>query len=470
MHGAFDDAVSLKLSQLLGKHLLGNAGDAFLQVREPQHLPTEEVEQDNELPAPLQKAEARLDVDGGGERRVSLALRGGWSTNLLVRTCHEVSVGRASVHCNYPLNSMNVQTPDAIARYLESRGADNEASLSEYFHADAVVRDEGQTFHGLNAIIAWKAEAEAKYQYRLVPLGLSGEGGTFKLLAHLEGNFPGNRVDLMHVFGLKDGLIDSLEIRTPVELEGRRALVTGGSKGIGAAVVAQLTQAGATVLTTARAAPADHGKAAFVAADLSTAAGCDGVVRAVEDQLGGVDIVVHVAGGSSAPAGGFAVLDDDEWQKAFAMNLYAAVRIDRALLPGMLARGVGVIVHITSIQRQMPLPEATTAYAAAKAALSTYSKSLSKEVSPKGVRVVRVAPGWVETEAAVSLVERIAKENGTDYDGARRSLMNSLGGIPLGRPAKPQEVAELVDFLVSQRAASITGVEYVIDGGTVPVA
>jgi len=210
--------------------------------------------------------------------------------------------------------------------------------------------------------------------------------------------------------------------------------------------------------------------AAFVAADVSTAAGCSALALAVDEQLGGIDIVVHVAGGSSAPAGGFAALDQDEWDKALSVNLYAAVRLDRALLPGMVARGNGVIVHVTSIQGRMPLPEATTAYAAAKAALSTYSKSLSKEVSPRGVRVVRVAPGWVETEASVRLVERIAKENGSDYATAEKSLMASLGGIPLGRPAKPKEVAELVGFLVSGRAASITGTEYIIDGGTVPVA
>jgi NAD(P)-dependent dehydrogenase (short-subunit alcohol dehydrogenase family) len=118
----------------------------------------------------------------------------------------------------------------------------------------------------------------------------------------------------------------------------------------------------------------------------------------------------------------------------------------------------------------MPLPEATIAYAAAKAALANYSKGLSKEVGPKGIRVVRVAPGWVETEAAVGLVTEIARKNNTDYEGARKSLMASLGGIPIGRPAKPIEVADLVAFLVSPRAASITGTEYVIDGGTVPTA
>ena len=205
-----------------------------------------------------------------------------------------------------------------------------------------------------------------------------------------------------------------------------------------------------------------------MAADLTTAEGCATAVEAVHDQLGGVDIIVHVVGGSSAPAGGFTVLNDNDWQLALDLNLFAAVRLDRALLPGMLEQGAGVIVHITSIQRQMPLPDATMAYAAAKAALSNYSKGLSKEVSPKGVRVVRVSPGWVETEAAQGLVNEIADKIGADYEGARKTLMDSLGGIPLGRPAKPAEVADLVAFLVSPHAASITGTEYVIDGGTVP--
>jgi NAD(P)-dependent dehydrogenase (short-subunit alcohol dehydrogenase family) len=252
------------------------------------------------------------------------------------------------------------------------------------------------------------------------------------------------------------------------DLHGLRALVTGGTKGIGQAIATRLRESGATVLTTARTAPDDSSGVDFVAADVATADGCGTVVDAVHHRLGGIDVIVHVVGGSSAPAGGFAVLDDRQWQRALDLNLFAAVRLDRALLPSMLEQRSGVIVHITSIQSRMPLPDATIAYAAAKAALSNYSKGLSKEVSPKGIRVVRVSPGWVETDGAVGLVNELAATRCTDHDGARKILMDSLGGIPIGRPAQPSEVADLVAFLASPRAASITGTEYVIDGGTVP--
>ena len=254
------------------------------------------------------------------------------------------------------------------------------------------------------------------------------------------------------------------------ELQGRRALVTGGSKGIGEAVAARLREAGASVLATARTRPDGLAPEHFIAADLTTAQGCQTLADAVLARWGGVDIVVHVVGGSQAPAGGFAALDELQWQQALNLNLLPAVRLDRALLPAMLAQRAGVIIHITSIQDKLPLPAATTAYAAAKAALSTYSKSLSKEVSPQGVRVVRVSPGWVETDGAVGLVANIAHNHGISLDAARQSIMDSLGGIPLGRPAKPREVADLVGFLVSPQAGAITGTEYVIDGGTVPTS
>jgi NAD(P)-dependent dehydrogenase (short-subunit alcohol dehydrogenase family) len=133
----------------------------------------------------------------------------------------------------------------------------------------------------------------------------------------------------------------------------------------------------------------------------------------------------------------------------------------------MVAKGSGVIVHVSSIQRVLPLPESTTAYAASKGALTTYSKSLSREVTPKGVRVLSVAPGWIETEAAVGFVERIAAGAGTDYEGGKKIVMDALGGIPVGRPATPREVADLIVFLASPRSASSAGFEYRIDGGTV---
>jgi len=251
-----------------------------------------------------------------------------------------------------------------------------------------------------------------------------------------------------------------------LNLTGRRALVTGATQGVGAAVVQTLVAAGVRVVAAARTVPTSQ-EVTYVAADLSTPEGCEHLCDRLLETLGGVDILVHVVGGSSAPPGGFAALQDQHWRAAFDLNLMPAVRIDRRLLPEMLKQGSGVILHVTSIQSRLPLPESTTAYAAAKAALSTYSKSLSKEVTPQGIRVLRVSPGWIETEAAVRLAQRLAHDAGTDYEGGKKIIMDSLGGIPLGRPTRAQEVADLIAFLVSPRAAAITGTEFTIDGGTV---
>ena len=254
----------------------------------------------------------------------------------------------------------------------------------------------------------------------------------------------------------------------PRELAGMRVLVTGGTKGAGEAMVDRFARAGAVTMTAARsvsgARPEPH---LFVQADLSTAEGTRRVIRAIEERLGGLDILVHNLGGSSAPGGGFAALTDEEWEKELSLNLLAAVRLDRALVPAMVERRSGVVIHVSSIQRRLPLHESTTAYAAAKSALSTYSKALSKEVGPKGVRVVSIAPGWIRTTAADALVDRIATHAGSTTETARQNIMDALGGIPIGRPAWPAEVAELVAFLASDRAGAIHGSEHLIDGGTV---
>ncbi|MBK1442651.1 SDR family oxidoreductase [Parapedobacter sp. ISTM3] len=253
------------------------------------------------------------------------------------------------------------------------------------------------------------------------------------------------------------------------ELSGAVALVTGGTKGVGKAIAERLLQAGATVVIIARNKPeAVHPGLHFIAADLSKPAGTQHVVETVLAGYGRLDILVNNLGSSETPGGGFAVLTDDDWMSTMQANLFAPVRLDRAFLPQMIERRSGVIIHIASIQGKLPLYDSTLPYAAAKAGLINYSKGLSKEVSPKGVRVLTVSPGWVYTTSSERLTERIAGSSNITLAQATQSVMDALGGIPYGRPAKPEEVAELVGFLVSPRAGYLTGTEYVIDGGTIP--
>jgi NAD(P)-dependent dehydrogenase (short-subunit alcohol dehydrogenase family) len=267
-----------------------------------------------------------------------------------------------------------------------------------------------------------------------------------------------------------------------IDLHDTRALVTGGTRGIGQAIAARLAQAGATVLTTARtapdlaapelAAPDDAGLAAgsvgFIAADVSTPEGAETIARAAQDRLGGVDVLVHNAGASFSRPGGALALNDEDWLLALNTNLMSAVRLDRLLLPAMVARSSGVILHTSSVQWRRP-SASSPAYAAAKAALTNYSKGLATEFGPKGIRVNTIVPGYIETSGALARIERIAEDRGLSTGAARQALIDDLGGIPLGRPGRPEEVANLACFLASPLASYLNGIQVYADGGNLPV-
>jgi NAD(P)-dependent dehydrogenase (short-subunit alcohol dehydrogenase family) len=254
------------------------------------------------------------------------------------------------------------------------------------------------------------------------------------------------------------------------ELEGKTAVVTGGTKGIGKAIADKLAQAGAKVIVTARNHPGETDlKHHFIAADLSEAGSAARVVKEINEQFGRVDILVNNMGANTFPGGGFSTLTDEHWDQALQVNLLSAVRLDRALLPKMLEQKSGVIIHISSTSGLLPIWESTMAYSAAKAALNAYSKTLSGEVAGHGVRVITVSPGLNKTQAMATFLEDLAKSAGITVGQMSQNLMERLGGVPMGRMAEPEETAELVCFLVSPRASYITGANYIIDGGNLPV-
>jgi NAD(P)-dependent dehydrogenase (short-subunit alcohol dehydrogenase family) len=255
----------------------------------------------------------------------------------------------------------------------------------------------------------------------------------------------------------------------PQEFKGKRVLITGGTKGVGAATVQRFQMSGALVATTARTSPSKNDPSLlFVKSDLSTPSGVAEVIERIEREWGGIDVLVNNLGATDTKPGGFEVLTDEDWQNILNINLLAAVRFDRAFLPGMIERKTGIIIHISSVAHRLPFSNSTLAYAAAKGALSTYSKGLAKGVAPQGVRVLMISPGFIETSGAHGMIMDISRGAGVSEEAARQRIVEMLGGIPVGRPGKPEEVAELIAFLSSERAAYISGVDYVIDGGTIP--
>ncbi len=249
-------------------------------------------------------------------------------------------------------------------------------------------------------------------------------------------------------------------------LQGKRALVSGGTRGMGAAAADELARLGARVIVAARTLPAstDHGS---VAADAATPDGVRAIAKAVTRELGGIDVIVHCVGASFAGPGGALALSDADWDAALATNLLSAVRIDRELVPLMVQQGSGSVVHVSSAQWKRPSPS-SPAYGPAKAALVSYSKVLATEFAPHGIRVNVVTPGFIATSLAEERIELIRQNIGGTRDQAVAELITAIGGVPLGRPGEPAEVARLIAFLASDAASYITGTEIVIDGGNLP--
>ncbi|PYE18400.1 NAD(P)-dependent dehydrogenase (short-subunit alcohol dehydrogenase family) [Paraburkholderia silvatlantica] len=252
------------------------------------------------------------------------------------------------------------------------------------------------------------------------------------------------------------------------EFTGKRVLVTGGTKGMGAAMVERFRISGARIATTARSEPDDVQEGVlFIKADISTSAGTSAIADRIDREWGGLDILVNNVGGTSTKRGDFEALTDEDWQTILDVNLLGAVRLDRVFLPDMMARNAGAIIHIGSVSHLLPFANSTLAYAASKAALRTYSKGLSKVAAPHGVRVNMISPGFIETTGAQGMIQDVARNQAIPEDAARKLIMDMLGGVPIGRTGMPEEVAELAAFLASERAGFVCGVDYVLDGGTI---
>ena len=247
------------------------------------------------------------------------------------------------------------------------------------------------------------------------------------------------------------------------EFAGKRAIVTGGSRGIGAAIVQRLLDGGASVVTTARNVTDETPKGAtFIPGDISTLAGVQAFAAEALRELGGVDIVVNNAAAARTHLGGIASIPDEEWLDALDLNYLSAVRLNNALLPALREAGPGgAIVNISTVAALTPSAPLAH-YGAAKAALNAYGKALAAELAPAGIRVTTIVPGNVVSPGGDTIRQNLADAMGI-------SLADIAAGVPLGRPGDPRDIAEAVAYLVSDRAQWVTGATLVVDGGELPL-
>jgi NAD(P)-dependent dehydrogenase (short-subunit alcohol dehydrogenase family) len=255
-----------------------------------------------------------------------------------------------------------------------------------------------------------------------------------------------------------------------LDLAGKTAVVTGGSKGIGLAIVGALAESGVHVVTGAK---QSTGKLAELtksrqvqafAVDLADPSGPGTLVEAAGDR---VDILVNNVGSAPARPGGFLSISDGDWIATLNLDLMAAIRASRAVLPAMLAAGTGAIVTICSVNARLPDPGVLD-YSTAKAGLAGFCKALSKEVGPHGIRVNTVSPGPVATDlwlGAGGVAQTVSQATGDRPDQVASKAASQM---VTGRFTQPAEVADLVLFLASSRASNITGADFTIDGGLVP--
>jgi NAD(P)-dependent dehydrogenase (short-subunit alcohol dehydrogenase family) len=239
------------------------------------------------------------------------------------------------------------------------------------------------------------------------------------------------------------------------ELSGRRALVTGGTRGIGAAIARRLLDAGAEVAVAARTrndeAPA---AATFVAGDVTTSEGVEAIASKAIAALGGLDILVNNAGGGRAFLEGSWAIPDKEWHASFALNFFAAIRLTSAVLPALRASKAAAVVNISSAAATMPFGPFAH-YGAAKAALEYFSRTLAVELAPSGIRVNVVSPGVISTPGSAEFAKTTPGFSSDDW----------LRNIPLGRIGAAEDIAEAVALLVSDRGKFMTGANYRVDGG-----